>query len=118
MSDPAQARELGASDVLAAVRSEQARAVAEDDYATAARLRDVSCQGLVGWWAASAGAGEDPHGHVLQVRLPLLVFTVFTVFTGAGVTLAVLAAPCVAGEGRTAQRPLPTGTSRAAALVT
>lgn len=113
MSDPAQARELGASDVLAAVRSEQARAVAEDDYATAARLRDVSCQALVGWWAA--GAGEDPHGHVLQVRLPLLVFTVFT---GASVTLAVLAAPCVAGEGGTAQRPLPTGTSRAAALVT
>lgn len=59
--------ELDAGDTVAVVQRRMAEALAQEDYAAAAQLRDEGCAGLAGWWA---GSGEDdPFGHLLHVRL-------------------------------------------------
>lgn len=40
-------------------------AVENEDYATAAELRDTGCAGLIGWWQARAE--NDPCGHLLRI---------------------------------------------------
>lgn len=48
---------LGAQELNAAVENE--------DYATAAELRDTGCAGLIGWWHSRAE--NDPAGHLLRI---------------------------------------------------
>ena len=41
------------------------KALQEEDYAEAARLRDQGAAGLRGWWVADNQ--EDPRGHLLRI---------------------------------------------------
>ena len=41
------------------------KALQEEDYAEAARLRDQGAAGLQGWWVADNK--EDPGGHLLRI---------------------------------------------------
>ena len=57
---------LARRDTVREVGIELFEAIAAEDYAAAAALRDAGGAGLVGWWA-SAPTPADPAGHLLRV---------------------------------------------------
>lgn len=57
--------QLNANDVVEQVLEGYTKALQEEDYAEAARLRDQGAAGLRGWWVADNK--EDPGGHLLRI---------------------------------------------------
>ncbi|KAH9314875.1 hypothetical protein KI387_023502 [Taxus chinensis] len=58
---------ITAYDTAGEVISQQKKAVAEERYEDAAKLRDVTCVGLVGWWAGLADSASDPYGRIIHI---------------------------------------------------
>jgi hypothetical protein len=57
---------LQAADALTQLRAAMSSAVAAQDYAGAAALRDASYRGLLGWWRVTAD-GQDAWGHLVHI---------------------------------------------------
>lgn len=60
-------QEIQAADTVAAVQRQLQDALANEQYSTAADLRDKGLVGLAGWWAGKAGS-DDFSGHLLHVK--------------------------------------------------
>uniref|UniRef100_A0A0C9S9J0 TSA: Wollemia nobilis Ref_Wollemi_Transcript_7645_2142 transcribed RNA sequence n=1 Tax=Wollemia nobilis TaxID=56998 RepID=A0A0C9S9J0_9CONI len=56
-----------AYDTASEVMDQLKKAVEEERYKDAAKLRDVTCAGLVGWWAGLADNGNDPYGRIIRI---------------------------------------------------
>ncbi|KAK9809054.1 hypothetical protein WJX72_008588 [[Myrmecia] bisecta] len=84
-------------DSVAQIMEELETALQNEDYATAARLRDEGGAGLVGWWCAHQEG--DPFGHLLRIAPQ------FGRFNGLAYTPTDLAAVMGLAEDAVTPRP-------------
>eukprot|EP00249_Psilotum_nudum_P023065 c28738_g1_i2 orf=628-2670(+) len=58
---------ITSNDIIAEVMQELKKALEEERYHEAAKIRDKGGAGLVGWWVARAESADDPYGRIVHI---------------------------------------------------
>eukprot|EP00249_Psilotum_nudum_P023064 c28738_g1_i1 orf=628-2670(+) len=59
---------ITSNDIIAEVMQELKKALEEERYHEAAKIRDKGGAGLVGWWVARSESADDPYGRIVHIR--------------------------------------------------